>query len=61
MASITFSVEFSELSNMELDSVEKKFRKVIEDNTTKLPGSITDLSETDRQEDEEDNGDNGED
>lgn len=41
---------------MELDGVEAKFRKAITDNTTKLPGSITDISETDRQEDDEDNG-----
>lgn len=57
MASITLSVEIDELSNMELDGVEAKFRKVIQDNALKLPGSITDISETDRQEDdEEDNG-----
>lgn len=58
MASITFSVELSELTNSELDGVEKKFLKVLQDNALKLPGSITDISETDRQEDDEDE-DNG--
>jgi hypothetical protein len=57
MASITLTVEIDELVNSELDGVEAKLRKVITDNATKLPGSITDVSETDRQEDDEDDTD----
>lgn len=57
MASITLSVEFDELDNEELDKVEIKLQKLLNEHRKELPGTINDISEITREEDEDEESD----
>jgi hypothetical protein len=54
MANITLSITVDDLTNAELDNVESEFYKFFKKRAHDLPmGTVTDVTETDREEDEE--------
>jgi Tfp pilus assembly protein PilO len=53
MANVTLSVTVDDLVNEELDGVESKYDKFFKNlpSTVSLPGKVSDVTETDREED----------
>ena len=58
MANVTLSITVDNLSNPELDSVEQKFWKFLNNNPQVPIGKVTDVSELEREEDDEDEDEN---
>ena len=56
MATMTLELTVENLENDELDNVEKAYSKFFKE-PRGLPGRVTDVTETDREEDEETEGD----